>query len=127
MQNRKVAKESKSSPQSRLANVDAKLSDRRSEGHVLQILQRDRRREGGREREREEEGEEEGRKKKGSVKRGETLDDVQTRVGGRIEREREIIRQRKRREATLKIEGGSGDDKKRREAGGVLFFERGGK
>ena len=52
MQNRKVAKESKSSPQSRLANVDAKLSDRRSEGHVLQILQRDRRREGGRERER---------------------------------------------------------------------------
>ena len=49
MQNRKVAKESKSSPQSRLANVDAKLSDRRSEGHVLQILQRD----GGRERERE--------------------------------------------------------------------------
>ena len=53
MQNRKVAKESKSSPQSRLANVDAKLSDRRSEGHVLQILQRDRRREGGMEGERE--------------------------------------------------------------------------
>ena len=51
MQNRKVAKESKSSPQSRLANVDAQLSDRRSDGHVLQILQRDRRREGGRERE----------------------------------------------------------------------------
>ena len=34
MQNRKVAKESKSSPQSRLANVDASLRDRRLDGHA---------------------------------------------------------------------------------------------